>query len=109
MDKSIAMKWANKLEDPNIKQGRGHLFHAGRMCCLGVLQKEVLGLSIKPGDAILSKMAQEIADMKTKKGIISGDSLFGFKNLIDANDAYGKKQVKFPDLAKWIRENYTQL
>lgn len=98
MDRELKAKWCEALRSGDFTQGRKKLKHAGRFCCLGVLQ------AIEPQTAGAYDGGGAKCDYYKPFNRIGLDSKTQ-EHLMEMNDASGRKRFTFEDIADWIEQN----
>jgi hypothetical protein len=103
-------RWISALRSDTYKQGRYHLKHKGRHCCLGVLC-EVLELDWKQ-EEMFNELPPERIFPKTGLGLDASkvDEDFDYQNvaqvLVIFNDI---RELSFREIADWIESRMLPL
>lgn len=106
MREDVKDKWVAELRSGKHRQAIGRLLDQdGSMCCLGVLQVKVLGLTAEYHHTYLTGPAMRLAGMKSDRGTITLSDGCPI-NLPFMND-YLKKT--FPEIADHIEEHWREM
>ena len=98
MNPKVKKLWLKAL--PKYRQGRKRMRHAGRYCCLGVLQMVAIeqGIKFDPDWGSSTELPKEV--MKWSRMTYSA-----CREAAERNDGDGYPKHSFEEIAAWIKKS----